>query len=84
MDGSSASLESVYGKMVSSTKGKVCVTGASGYLASWLIKRLLEAGYHVLGTVRDPGSFIHVLPFEPFIFTVSFTYSSLLMVVQSV
>lgn len=37
-------------------KGHVCVTGASGYLASWLIKRLLSSGYHVIGTVRDPGS----------------------------
>ncbi|KAL8092202.1 tetraketide alpha-pyrone reductase 1 [Apium graveolens] len=35
-------------------KGKVCVTGASGFLASWLIKRLLLSGYHVIGTVRDP------------------------------
>ena len=43
-------------RMVSSTKGKVCVTGASGFLASWLIKRLLECGYHVIGTVRDPGN----------------------------
>ncbi|KAL3624332.1 Tetraketide alpha-pyrone reductase 1 [Castilleja foliolosa] len=38
-----------------SGKGKVCVTGAAGYLASWLIKRLLLSGYHVVGTVRDPG-----------------------------
>ncbi|KAJ4715790.1 dihydroflavonol 4-reductase-like1 [Melia azedarach] len=37
-------------------KGKVCVTGASGFLASWLVKRLLLAGYHVTGTVRDPGN----------------------------
>ncbi|KAF9587222.1 hypothetical protein IFM89_039552 [Coptis chinensis] len=37
-------------------KGKVCVTGASGYLASWLVKRLLLSGYHVKGTVRDPGN----------------------------
>ncbi|GFQ01844.1 tetraketide alpha-pyrone reductase 1 [Phtheirospermum japonicum] len=36
-------------------KGKVCVTGAAGFLASWLIKRLLLSGYHVVGTVRDPG-----------------------------
>ncbi|KAJ6768857.1 hypothetical protein OIU74_022504 [Salix koriyanagi] len=35
-------------------KGRVCVTGASGYLASWLVKRLLLSGYHVTGTVRDP------------------------------
>lgn len=38
-----------------SSKGKVCVTGASGFLASWLIKRILLRGYHVTGTVRDPG-----------------------------
>ncbi|KAF6171239.1 hypothetical protein GIB67_036907 [Kingdonia uniflora] len=37
-------------------KGKVCVTGASGYLASWLVKRLLLSGYQVRGTVRDPGN----------------------------
>lgn len=34
---------------------RVCVTGASGFLASWLIKRLLLSGYHVIGTVRDLG-----------------------------
>ncbi|KAL5562282.1 hypothetical protein UlMin_032029 [Ulmus minor] len=38
------------------SKGKVCVTGASGYLASWLVKRLLLSGYRVVGTVRDPGN----------------------------
>ena len=43
--------------MASTAKGKVCVTGASGFIASWLVKRLLESGYHVLGTVRDPGQF---------------------------
>jgi nucleoside-diphosphate-sugar epimerase len=43
--------------MASTGKGKVCVTGASGFIASWLVKRLLESGYHVLGTVRDPGTF---------------------------
>ncbi|KAK8320092.1 hypothetical protein V6Z11_A12G013800 [Gossypium hirsutum] len=37
-------------------KGKVCVTGASGFLASWLVKRLLLCGYHVIGTVRDPAN----------------------------
>lgn len=40
------------------TKGAtVCVTGASGFFASWLVRRLLLAGYQVKGTVRDPGSF---------------------------
>lgn len=38
-----------------SPQGKVCVTGASGYIASWLVKRLLDSGYQVRGTVRDPG-----------------------------
>lgn len=33
----------------------VLVTGASGYVASWLVKYLLEAGYTVHGTVRDPA-----------------------------
>lgn len=40
----------------SNYKGKVCVTGASGFVASWLIKRLLSSGYNVIGTVRDPGT----------------------------
>ncbi|KAL6655332.1 hypothetical protein ACP70R_006158 [Stipagrostis hirtigluma subsp. patula] len=31
----------------------VCVTGASGYIASWLVKILLSRGYTVHGTVRD-------------------------------
>ncbi|WOK94038.1 cinnamoyl-CoA reductase 1 isoform X1 [Canna indica] len=32
----------------------VCVTGAAGYVASWLVKLLLEKGYTVKGTVRNP------------------------------
>jgi len=39
----------------------VCVTGAGGFIASWLVKRLLEKGYTVRGTVRNPGGF----PFDP-------------------
>ncbi len=34
--------------------GPVLVTGANGYVASWLVKRLLERGFDVHGTVRDP------------------------------
>jgi len=30
-----------------------CVTGAGGYIASWLVKLLLSRGYTVHGTVRD-------------------------------
>ncbi|XP_028078503.1 cinnamoyl-CoA reductase 2-like [Camellia sinensis] len=35
-------------------KGTVCVTGAGGYVASWLVKLLLSNGYSIHGTVRDP------------------------------
>ncbi|GAB4856025.1 hypothetical protein Ancab_024664 [Ancistrocladus abbreviatus] len=39
-----------------SGEGKVvCVTGASGYIASWIVKLLLERGYAVNATVRDPN-----------------------------
>ncbi|XP_058077513.1 phenylacetaldehyde reductase-like [Magnolia sinica] len=33
----------------------VCVTGASGYIASWLVKLLLDRGYSINATVRDPN-----------------------------
>jgi nucleoside-diphosphate-sugar epimerase len=32
----------------------VLVTGASGYIGSWIVRYLLEAGYTVHGTVRNP------------------------------
>ncbi|MQL83964.1 hypothetical protein Taro_016451 [Colocasia esculenta] len=32
----------------------VCVTGAGGYIGSWVVKLLLERGYTVRGTARDP------------------------------
>lgn len=32
----------------------VCVTGASGFIGSWLVMRLLQRGYIVRATVRDP------------------------------
>ncbi|XP_050387747.1 phenylacetaldehyde reductase-like isoform X2 [Argentina anserina] len=33
----------------------VSVTGASGYIASWLVKLLLQRGYSVKASVRDPN-----------------------------
>lgn len=33
----------------------VLVTGASGYIAGWIVKYLLEAGHTVHATVRDPA-----------------------------
>ncbi|KAH7523365.1 hypothetical protein FEM48_Zijuj06G0003100 [Ziziphus jujuba var. spinosa] len=35
-------------------KGRVCVTGAGGFVASWVINLLLSKGYLVHGTVRQP------------------------------
>ncbi|XP_004515541.1 cinnamoyl-CoA reductase 1-like [Cicer arietinum] len=45
---------------------KVCVTGAGGFIASWLVKVLLSKGYSVHGTVREPGSqkYEHLLKLE--------------------
>ncbi|KAL8159409.1 hypothetical protein V2J09_000946 [Rumex salicifolius] len=39
---------------MASGEGKtVCMTGGSGYMASWLIKLLLQRGYTVRATVRN-------------------------------
>ena len=35
-------------------KKRVCVTGAGGFVASWVVKLLLSKGFTVHGTVRDP------------------------------
>lgn len=32
-----------------------CVTGATGFIGSWLIRSLLRRGYHVNATIRDAG-----------------------------
>ncbi|KAK5832722.1 cinnamoyl-CoA reductase 1-like [Gossypium arboreum] len=46
--------------------GKVCVTGAGGYLGSWVVKHLLSNNYTVHGTVRQPGDakYAHLNQFE--------------------
>jgi nucleoside-diphosphate-sugar epimerase len=36
-----------------SPPAKVLVTGANGYLATWVVKKYLEAGFSVRGTVRS-------------------------------
>nr|WAU48313.1 cinnamoyl-CoA reductase [Gloriosa superba] len=40
--------------MPADAPGTVCVTGAGGFIASWLVKLLLHRGYTVKGTVRNP------------------------------
>ncbi len=37
-------------------KAPVLVTGATGYVAGWLVKRLLDEGHTVHAAVRDPGN----------------------------
>ncbi|XP_066328816.1 cinnamoyl-CoA reductase 1-like [Miscanthus floridulus] len=36
-------------------KELVCVTGAGGFIGSWVVKELLQRGYRVRGTARDPA-----------------------------
>lgn len=49
--------------------GLVCVTGGTGFIASWLIMRLLQRGYSVRATVRtNPGSnLFHYFPLAPLV-----------------
>ncbi|KAL6010908.1 hypothetical protein ACLOJK_001351 [Asimina triloba] len=45
-----------------------CVTGGTGFIAAYLVKALLEKGYHVRTTVRNPGACAAAsLPRIPFI-----------------
>ncbi|KAF7141251.1 hypothetical protein RHSIM_Rhsim06G0188000 [Rhododendron simsii] len=46
-------------------KGKglsYCVTGATGFIGSWLVKSLLRRGYTVHATLRDPAKALHLIP----------------------
>ena len=42
------------------TSGKVLVTGANGFIAVWVVKKLLEKGYAVRGTVRSEAKGEHL------------------------
>ncbi|WVZ01711.1 hypothetical protein V8G54_022517 [Vigna mungo] len=42
--------------MSSNIEKVVCVTGASGFIASWIVKFLLQRGYIVRATVRNPAN----------------------------
>jgi len=54
-------------------KKKACVIGGTGFVASMLIKQLLEKGYAVNTTVRDPG--LSLLTCHCIIITVMSTYT---------
>jgi nucleoside-diphosphate-sugar epimerase len=45
-------------------KGLVCVTGGAGFVASWLIMRLLEHGYTVRTTIRSSPGEHTFFPFD--------------------
>lgn len=38
-----------------------CVTGGSGFIATYLIKSLLQNGHIVRTTVRDPGTYKYII-----------------------
>lgn len=40
--------------MTNNQNTKVMVTGATGYVAGWLVKKLLDEGYTVHAPVRNP------------------------------
>lgn len=42
------------------TAGKVLVTGANGYIATWVVKSLLDKGFSVRGTVRSESKVAHL------------------------
>ncbi|CAL5380289.1 unnamed protein product [Camellia sinensis] len=49
-------------RMSGGGEGKVvCVTGASGYIASWLVKLLLLRGYTVRASVRNPTCLLFMI-----------------------
>jgi hypothetical protein len=47
----------------------VCVTGAGGFVGSWLVELLLSRGYAVHATVRDPGICISCSSLAHFFFS---------------
>ncbi|KAF7291223.1 hypothetical protein MIND_01265800 [Mycena indigotica] len=40
--------------------GKVLVSGASGFIAAWVVRSLLEAGFSVRGTVRSENKTVYL------------------------
>ena len=42
------------------SSGKVLITGANGFIATWAVKVFLDAGFSVRGTVRSPTKADHL------------------------
>lgn len=49
------------GREVGGGRPTFCVTGATGYIGSWLVKCLLQKGYIVHATARNPGQWFITL-----------------------
>ena len=51
---------------------KILVSGASGFIAAWVVKAILDKGYHVIGSVRSPpkGEYLQKLFGDKFSYTV--------------
>ncbi|CAN6452066.1 unnamed protein product [Victoria cruziana] len=45
-------------------KGTFCVTGAGGYMGSWLVRSLLQKGYKVHAATRDPEKASEITSFD--------------------
>ena len=43
-------------KAITKADGAVAVTGASGYIGSWIVQDFVEQGYDVRACVRDSGN----------------------------
>ena len=53
IDKSYSNIDSIKQLPLKKDKDKVLVTGANGYVASWIVKKLLDEGHSVHATVRD-------------------------------
>jgi nucleoside-diphosphate-sugar epimerase len=50
---------------------RILVTGANGYVATWVVKVILDKGHTVIGTVRSPskGEYLRKLFGDKFSYT---------------
>ncbi|GAA0144840.1 dehydratase [Lithospermum erythrorhizon] len=54
-------MEEGEGGSKSGEKITYCVTGATGYIGSWLVRSILHRGYRIHATFRDPAKSLHLI-----------------------